>query len=380
MKNVMKTVSLATIILGLLFGMMSVSYAMDTTAKQAVMIDVNTQMVLMDKNAHEQMPTSSMSKTMTLYMVFEALKQGRIHLDDTFHISEKAWRMGGSKMFIKVGDDVTVEDLIRGVAIQSGNDAAVALAEGLGGTEDAFVEMLNVRAKELGMNNTHLANASGWPHPEHYSTAHDLAILAYHLIKDFPEYYHYFAETEFTYNGIRQSNRNPLLSMNIGADGIKTGHTEIAGYGLMASAERNGRRLILVVNGLDSAKVRGQEPARLFAWGFSNFESKTLFKANDVVGNASVWMGTSSEIPMVVGDDVTTLIERINRDKLDVTVRYKEPVQAPVAVGDEVGTLVVKMGDFPEKTYPLYAGADVAELGVVAKIMAKGKYLLSMSE
>lgn len=371
---------LVTVVFGMVLGGVTSAGAMDTTAKQAVLIDTETRTVLMDKNSQEAMPTSSMSKTMTLYMVFDALKQGRIKLTDTFHISEKAWRMGGSKMFIKVGDDVTVEDLIQGVAVQSGNDAAVALAEGLGGTEEAFAETMNVRAKQLGMNNTHFTNASGWPDPNHYSTAHDLAMLAYHLIKDFPDYYRYFAESEFTYNGIRQSNRNPLLSMNIGADGIKTGHTEIAGYGLMASATRDGRRLILVVNGVDSAKTRGEESARLLAWGFANFETKTLYKANDVVGTAKVWMGQSKEVPMAVANDVVALIERMNKDKLSVTVRYKEPIAAPVKAGDEVGTLVVKMGDFPENTFPLYAGSDVPGLGMFAKLIAKGKYMIGLGD
>ena len=216
----------------------------ETKAREAIIVDANTGVVLLDKEADAQMPTSSMSKVMTIYMLFEDLKAGRVKLEDTFLVSEKAWRMGGSKMFIKVGDRVKVEDLIRGIIIQSGNDATIAVAEGLAGSEEAFAQAMTARAKELGMTKSHFVNASGWPDPEHYSTPRDLALLAYRIIHDFPEYYHYFAEKEFTYNKIRQPNRLPILTAVNGADGLKTGHAEEAGYGLIASAKRDDRRVI----------------------------------------------------------------------------------------------------------------------------------------
>lgn len=245
-----------TVILAVMMAMLAAYPAkaepMTTIATQAIIVDASTGTILLDKGANDRMPTSSMSKTMTIYMVFDALKEGRLKLDDEFLVSEKAWRMEGSEMFIKVGDKVKIEDLIRGVVVQSGNDAAVALAEGLAGSEEAFAEAMNARAKDLGMTGSHFVNASGWPHPDHYSTPRDLALLAYRIIHDFPEYYHYFSEKEFTYNNIRQQNRDPLLGKLPGADGLKTGHTEVAGYGLIGSAKRGDRRLILVVNGLKS--------------------------------------------------------------------------------------------------------------------------------
>ncbi|HEY8189199.1 MAG TPA: D-alanyl-D-alanine carboxypeptidase family protein, partial [Micavibrio sp.] len=239
---------------------------METPAKQAIMLDFDTGAILMEKNADERMTPSSMSKEMTMYMVFEALKSGKLTLEQTLPISERAWRMQGSKMFVGINSQVKVEDLVRGVIIQSGNDAAIALAEGVGGTEDNFALMLNKKAEELGMKNSHFMNASGWPDPQHYSTAHDLSILAYRMVHDFPEYYHYYSEKEFTYNNIKQGNRNPLLYRNIGADGIKTGHTDEGGYGLIGSGILDNRRVIFVVNGLSSMQERADESARMLEW------------------------------------------------------------------------------------------------------------------
>src|SRR6218665_153533 len=277
---------------------------LETKAKQAIIVDVNTGVILYEKDAHSRMPTSSMSKVMTTYMLFEELKKGAIKLDDTILVSEKAWNMGGSKMFIGVGDRVKVEDLIRGIVIQSGNDATVAVAEGLAGTEESFAEAMTARAKEIGMKETNLKNASGWPDPDHYSTAHDLAILAYRTIQDFPEYYHYFAEREFTYNKIRQPNRDPLLGAVAGADGLKTGHTEAAGYGLMGSAIRDGHRVVMVINGLESMAERKEEGVRLLEWGFRNFDRKKLVKQGEAVDRAAVWLGKSPDVELVAAKDL----------------------------------------------------------------------------
>jgi D-alanyl-D-alanine carboxypeptidase (penicillin-binding protein 5/6) len=351
--------------------------SIDTPATHAILVDVNTGAVLLDKNADVHMPTSSMSKTMTLYMVFDALKQGQLKLTDELPVSEKAWRMQGSKMFIKVGGKVKVEDLIRGVAIQSGNDATVALAEGLAGTEEAFVERMNIRARELGMANSHFMDASGWPAPEHYSTPRDLALLAQRLITDFPEYYHYFSEKEFTYNKIHQQNRDPLLGKVEGADGIKTGHTDIAGYGLIGSVLRNGRRLILVVNGLADEKARREEGAKLLEWGFRNFENKQILKAGDEVEKARIWLGKEDEVPLVAEKDLTVVLPVASRSDIKMTVSYAGPVKAPIKKGALLAKLNVTIPDQPPVSVNLLAAADVERKWLLGRIADRFHYLVS---
>lgn len=349
-----------------------------TVAKQAYMIDYDTGTVLLSKNANEHMPTSSMSKAMSMYLVFEALRDGRLSLDTKLKVSEKAWRKGGSKMFVNVGDMVKVNDLIQGVLVQSGNDAVIVLAEGLAGTEDAFAAALNEKAKELGMNDSHFMNASGWPDPGHYSTAHDLAILAHHLISDFPEDYHYFSEKEFTYNNIKQGNRNPLLYRDIGADGLKTGHTEIGGYGLMASGKRDGRRVVLVLNGMADKRTRAQEGARLLEWGLRGFKNYDLFKAGEEVTDAKVAMGQADTVPLVLHKDMKVTVPLNMKNDLKVEAVYDGPLVAPIKKGDKVGTLKVTIPRSDQvMEEPLYAGADVAQKGAVGMFFAKAKFLLS---
>ena len=342
-----------------------------TIAKQAVVIDVSTNTVLLDKDANTPMPTASMSKVMTLYMVFDAIKQGRISLGDRFTISERAWRMGGSKMFIQVGTQVSVEDLIRGVAIQSGNDAAVALAEGLGGTEEDFARQMTARAKEIGMTNSNFANASGWPDPNHYSTAHDLAVLAYRTIVDFPELYHYFGEREFSYNNITQQNRDPLLGRLAGADGLKTGHTEEAGYGLIGSAQRDGRRVIMVVNGLSSMKERSDESVRVMEWAFRNFELKTVFSKDQDAARVAVWLGDRADVAAVPEKDVKALLPRIGGGQIGISVVVEAPVHAPVSKGDVLGAVEVTYPDGKKEQVNLLAASDVERLGFFGRIGAR---------
>ena len=347
----------------------------ETAAKQAIIIDYDTKTVLMEKNADARMPTSSMSKVMTMYMVFNALKAGDVKLDDTFLVSEKAWRKGGSKMFVEVNKRVAVEDLMRGVIIQSGNDATIVLAEGLSGTEDAFAYAMTVKAKELGMENSNFANASGWPDPLHYSTARDLATLAIHTIKDFPEYYTIFAEKEFSYNKIPQENRNPLLSRNMGADGIKTGHTEDGGYGLIGSGVNpEGRRVILVVNGLSSETERAQESARLLEWALQGFANKTAFAAGQTVAEAKVAYGKQENVSLQVQDDVILTLPKIAATEVKLEAVYNSPLIAPIAKGDQVGTLNVSVpGREQVKVIPLLAGHDIKAKGFFAKTIAKAK-------
>ena len=350
--------------------------AFETSARQAMLVDLETGSVLLDKSADERMPTSSMAKIMTIYLLFEALQDGRLSLDDTLPVSEYAWRKGGSKMFVEVGTEVAVEDLIRGIVVQSGNDASIVVAEALAGTEEAFARRMTDTARSFGMDNTSFTNSTGWPDPDHYSTARDLALLSERLIRDFPQYYHYFSELEFTFSGIKQGTRNPLLYRDIGADGLKTGHTEDAGYGLAASAAQDGRRLLLVVNGLDSVNARAEESARLLSWGFREFENVTLFQAEDTIETADVWMGVAETVPLVLADDLSMTLKRGSRRNLQVTVRVDGPVEAPIAKGDRIGTLVVAGPEMAPRELPLLAGAAVEEKGFFGRAATNAGQLL----
>ena len=346
-----------------------------TDAKQAILVDYDTGMVLFEKNAREQMPTSSMSKVITAYAVFDALKDERLTLDGELRVSEKAWRKGGSKMFVEVNDLVTVDDLLKGVIVQSGNDATIVLAEGIAGTEEAFADVLNMIAEKLGMKNSHFMNASGWPDPEHYSTAYDLSLLARALIQNHPEYYDYYAIREFTYNNIKQRNRNPLIYRNIGADGIKTGHTEVGGYGLMASGVRDGRRVLLVVNGLADEKARAQEGGRLLEWGLKAFENVTLFTAGETVAEATVTFGKEESVPLVLEKPLIVTMPFALRNDLDVNVVYRGPLKAPIKAGQEIGYVEVKVPRGETLQVPLKAGVDVDGLGFVSGTLSKIKYM-----
>jgi D-alanyl-D-alanine carboxypeptidase (penicillin-binding protein 5/6) len=347
-----------------------------TAAKQAILIDHKTGMVLFEKNADTRMHPSSMSKSMTIYMVFEALREQRISLDDTFKVSEKAWRKGGSKMWVEVGKRVKIEDLIRGVIVQSGNDATIVLAEGLAGSEDSFAEILNARAKEIGLTNSNFINASGWPDKRHYSTARDLATLAIRLIEDYPEYYHYFSETEFTFNNIKQPNRNPLLYRDIGVDGLKTGHTEDGGYGLVASGEHNGRRVVLVVNGLEDNKARAAESAKLMEWGLKGFQNVNLFKAGEMVERADIIMGDKEQLTLTVAEDITVTIPRVVHNDLKVQAVFDAPLIAPIEKGQHVGVLKISVPRVKEFSVPLLAAENVEHLGLISSTFAKAKILL----
>ena len=360
--------------------------AIDTQAREAILVDATTGSVLFEHNADQRMPTASMSKIMTMFMVFEALTESRLDPDDMLPVSERAWRMGGSRMFVDVGSEVQVEDLIRGVIVQSGNDASVVLAEALAGSEEDFARRMTDRARELGMSNSHFVNATGWPDPNHYSTARDLSVLADAMIRTFPRYYSYYSETEFQYGiGLDgepmdpQHNRNPLLYRNIGADGLKTGHTEEAGYGLTASAVQAGRRLILVVNGLPSASARAEEAVRLMSWGFREFEAIALFEAGETVETADVWMGSTAIVPMVLEQNLAITLRRGQRTDLQVVARLDEPVPAPVIAGERIGTLVISAPDMPVREEPLLAGETVERRGFLGRVAGTiAHYALSL--
>ena len=350
--------------------------AIETDAREAILVDATTGAVMMTKDPDTPMPPASMSKIMTMYIVFQHLKDGRLALDDTLPVSEKAWRMGGSKMFIEVGNEVKVEDLIRGVIVQSGNDACVVFAEALAGTEEAFAEEMTKTARELGMEDSHFANSTGWPDPNQWMTARDLATLAKHLIEDFPDYYHYFSEMEFTYNDIRQGNRNPLLYRNIGADGLKTGHTEEAGYGLTASAVQGDRRLILVVNGLGSAQARADESARLLSWGFREFENYELLTQGEKVDEAEVWLGKLDAVPLVAPKDFLVTLTRQARRDMTAKVIYEGPIPAPIEEGQEVAKLEISAPGMEPMVLPLVAGTEVEKLGAFGRLIASLKHLI----
>lgn len=355
-----------------------VSLAADfqTAAKQVIIIDYATGAVLFSKNADEIMEPASMTKMMTVYMLFERLQNGSLKLDDTFLVSEKAWRKKGSKMFVPVGARVSVEDLIRGIIVQSGNDASIVVAEGLAGSEAAFAEQMTTKAREIGMSNTTFTNASGWPDPGHTTTARDMAMLAVATIRNFPKYYPYYKEMEFTFSKIKQGNRNPLLYKNIGADGLKTGHTEAAGYGLTASAVRGEQRLILVAHGMGSMRERAAESTRLLDWAFREFAAYPLFKGGEKVSDANVWLGDKETVPLMLEEDLTAVLKRSNRKQLKVAVELEEPVPAPIAKGTPIGKLVVSAPDMDTVERPLLAGEDVGPLGPMGRFKAAISYLI----
>lgn len=349
--------------------------AIDTTAREAFMIDVKTGHVLLQKDADVSMPPASMSKLMTLYLMFERLKDGRLKLDDKFTVSERAWRKGGaasgsSTMFLEPRKKVRVEDLIKGIIVQSGNDACIVVAEALAGSEKNFAIEMTQKAIELGMENSTFANATGWPDPGQRMTARDLAILADSMIREYPEYYAYFKEKNFKYNGIRQSNRNPLLYKTMGADGLKTGHTSEAGYGLTASAMRDGRRLVLVVNGLNSVRARSSESERLIEWGFREFNNYALFKKGEQVAEAELWLSEKQSVGLFIDQDVEITLPRKSRRGMKVRVEYDGPIPAPITKGQQLAKVVISAPDVEEIVIPLYASEDAARLGFVGRLGA----------
>ena len=340
----------------------------DTQAAFAYIVDASTGAVLLDKNATQRMFPSSMTKLMTVYVVFEKLSKGELKMDDTLMVSENAWRKGGSKMFVDLNSRVRIEDLLRGAIISSGNDACIVLAEGIGGSEEKFAELMTVKARAIGMTDTNYRNATGWPAEDHYSTAKDLALLARRTIEDFPQFYPMYAEREFRYGGIPQPNRNPLLSRSSGTDGLKTGHTEASGYGLTASSIRQGRRIIMVVNGLPTMRARAVESERLTDWAFREFENYTLIKADEVMERADVWLGEAKQVALTASAPLQITLPRRVRKDMKVTLSYKSPLAAPIAKGDVVAKLIVTAPSVDPVELPLIAGADVARLTGIGRI------------
>jgi D-alanyl-D-alanine carboxypeptidase (penicillin-binding protein 5/6) len=341
----------------------------DTAAKYALIMDYTTGATLLDKEGDAAMPPSSMTKLMTAYIVYGLLKAGRFNLAQELPVSDRAWKMQGSKMFVPQGGSVKVEDLIRGMIVQSGNDACVVLAEAVSGSEEGFADLMNQKAKELGLANSSFRNSTGWPDANQQMSCRDIANLARRLIADFPEYYKYDNEKSYKYNGIEQQNRNPLVQKGI-ADGLKTGHTDAGGYGLVASAQRGGRRVVVVANGMNSMKQRAEESERLLEWSFREFENVTLFTAGDTVESAKVWLGARPTVPLVGGKDLVLTMPKQWRRSAKIAVEYTNPVQAPVNRGDVLGKLTVSGQGVPAMDVPLLAGADVPRLGLPGRAMA----------
>lgn len=341
-----------------------------------MVVDYNTGTVLLAKNEEEALPPASMSKLMTLNMVFEALEQGRLSLNDTFRVSAKAAAKGGSKMFVREGDRVRVEDLILGVIVHSGNDACIVLAEGLAGSEEAFATRMTERAFELGMQDSTFGNATGWPDPRQRMSARDLVFLAERLITEFPQYYNYFAVDSFTWEGIVQNNRNPLLNLGIGADGLKTGHTEEAGYGLVGSAKRDDRRVILMISGLPDDTARSTEAERLTNWAFREFGMRTLFEKGTEIDTASIWLGAADTVSLVVDQDVEVLIPLAGKEKVTASYSFEEPVRAPVEAGQKIGEIVVTIPDHEDIVLPLVAKQAVAAGGFGERVRTATELLI----
>ncbi|EHD14772.1 D-alanyl-D-alanine carboxypeptidase [Commensalibacter intestini A911] len=337
-----------------------------TSAQYAFIMDYNTGAVLMDKLADQPMHPSSLTKIMTCYIVFAMLRTGRIKLDQMLPVSENAWRMQGSKMFVPLNGQVSVQDLIQGVIIQSGNDACIVLAEGIAGSEQQFVAIMNDWAPKLGLKHTHFMNCTGWPDDNHLMSAHDIALIAYHLIHDYPEYYHFFSEKEFTFNHITQGNRNVLVDKGL-ADGLKTGHTAAGGYGLCASSERNGRRVIMVVNGMSSMNERAHESERLLQWAFNQFENVKLFNKGEVIETAPVWMGTSPTVPLVAGEDLVMTLPVGWRNKMQVALDYNAPIAAPITKGQPVQASLSIQNGGQAIQVPVVAGESVPKSGMISR-------------
>jgi D-alanyl-D-alanine carboxypeptidase (penicillin-binding protein 5/6) len=358
------------------FARMATAEQIDTSASVAYIVDFQTGAVLLDKNGDRQIEPASMSKLMTIYLLFEALKNGKIKLSDRFPVSERAWRTQGSKMFVELNNLIKVEDLLQGIVVQSGNDACVVVAEAMAGSVEAFAEQENATAKRMGLTHSHFMNSDGWPDPQHYSTAHDLAILAHHLIADFPEYYHYFSQIDYTYHGIKQGNRNPLLYKNVGVDGLKTGHAEGPGYGLVASGERQGRRIIMVVQGTESKKARSDETLQLWEWAFRNFDNFKIAKANAPLVDAPVWLGAQATVPLAAQSDVVMTLPRGARNQVKATAVFDGPLPAPVTAGQTVGKLRIEAPGLAPMEVPLIAVGGVEPLGPFGRIIAAARHLI----
>ena len=351
------------------------SHALESIAKEAYLLDLNAGQVLLDLNSESKTYPSSMTKMMTVLVAFDKISKGQISLNQKFLVSKKAWRMGGSKMFVEVDKTVSVEDLLRGIIVQSGNDASIVLAEGISGSEEAFASEMNLLAGKIGLKGTNFINSSGMPADNHYTTAKDLAVIAEYTIKNFPEFYKIYSENDFTFSNITQSNRNPLLGSSDGNDGLKTGYTNEAGYGYVGSSIRDGRRLILVFNGTNSSKQRKQEANRLMEWGFSNFQLINFFKKGDLVFQADTWLGKDKKVNLVAPSNFSLAVPKAYLTDMEVIVQVVEPIPVPIMVGDVIGQLKITHGE-TETFFDLISEKDVKQKNIFSKVFSALYYLV----
>ena len=349
-------------------------YAIETKADSAIILDVNSNTILFEKNADERQGPASMSKLMLIYMVFERLQNKTLTIDQELLVSKKAWKFGGSKMFVNIGDMVSVENLLKGIIVQSGNDACIVLAEGLSGTEENMVDEMNEKAVEIGLTNSNFQNVTGWPHEDHYMSLKDIAYLSKLIITNFFEYYYLFAINEFTYNNIKQFNRNKLISID-GFDGLKTGRTSQSGYGIVASSKRENRRIISVVNGLNSEKERINETKKLVNWSFREFVNYDLYKSGDSIQFAKVWLGKESFVPLVLNEDLSITIKKKNSDKFKIKLVYEIPIVSPIKKGDKLAELQLIEGD-NVTIKNIYSGKDIDKVSWFYRSFSIINYLL----
>ncbi len=357
------------------------AFAFDTRARSAFVVDLGTGTVLLAKDADSPLPPASMSKLMTLYIAFEAVREGRLSLNEKLPVSQHAMSYGGSTMFLDTTDRVRVEDLIRGIIVLSGNDACAVIAEALSpdGTEAGFARYMTRRAQQLGMTSSTFANSNGWPQAGHRMSTRDLALIARRIIEDFPEFYPMFAERKFAFDGRAPqnvNNRNPLLGLGIGADGLKTGHTSEAGYGLVGSAKQGDRRVVFVLSGLQSTRSRAEEAEQIVNWAFRQFAQTTLVRAGDVIAEADVWMGATPKVGLTPAEDLEMLIPVLSQGKVTAEVVYKGPIGAPIKTGDTLGEMIVKPEDLPEFRVPLVADRDVPSGGFMSRVTTAAKLLM----
>jgi len=370
----MKKLFLAFLFSSILFT--SKLYAIDTKAEQAIVMDFDTNEILFEKNSNIKTPPASMTKIMTVYAAFDRLKNTDLSIENECVVSAKAYKMGGSRTFLEIDDKVSIDELLKGIIIQSGNDASVALAECLAGTEDDFAKLMNVYAKRIGMSNTNFLNSSGWPEDNHYSTVYDLALLSNSLINEFPDLYLYFSDKEFTYNDIKQPNRNKLLSSVQGADGLKTGFTRASGWGIAATAKREDRRITVVINGTNSSRSRLNEASNLINWAFSQTSQKLLVDENQVIVEVDVWLGNKPRVNLVSAKKIVSTLSFDQIQLIKSSLEYERPIEAPIKKGEVYGKLLIDIDGKPNIEVELIAQENVGTVNPISKVFAAMKYLI----
>ena len=352
------------------------TYAIDTKAESAIVIDYNTNEILFEKNAYIAAPPASMTKIMTAYVIFDRLKNSNLTIEDTCSISAQAYNMRGSRTFLEIGERVKIKDLLRGIIIQSGNDASVAIAECLSGTENDFAILMNSYAKQLGMKNSNFINSSGWPNDNHFSTAYDIAMLSNSIIRDFPDLYNFFNEKEFKYNNIKQPNRNKLLDYVDGADGLKTGYTKLSGWGMAGSAKRNNRRVTVVISGTNSSRSRLTESSNLLNWAFSQTFQKKLISKNQIIKNVDVWLGKKHSVNLVAENDVVSTLSYDQLKLIESEITYISPLPAKINIGEKLGLMTIKISGKPEIKINLVSEETIGKTNPLIRIFSVIKYLI----